>query len=104
VPAGAECSLKLVLADDLARMSADKAAEPCPQQAQLPTTALEVPSLGIASRHHRGAFGDTQIRLPQLKAVRAGRRLSTLIAPWTSLASIGKVMAFGLHGGSAVTR
>ncbi|AWO93168.1 UNVERIFIED_ORG: hypothetical protein M2193_002253 [Bradyrhizobium japonicum] len=44
-----ECRLKLVLADDLSADVADKAAFLSPQQAQLPTMALELPSIGIAS-------------------------------------------------------
>ncbi len=37
----------------------------------------------------RGAFEDAQIRLPQLKAVLAARLEPSLIAAWTSLASVG---------------
>jgi hypothetical protein len=36
----------------------------------LPTMALELFGVGIASRHHRRLFGDAQIRLPQLKGMR----------------------------------
>ena len=49
---------------------------------------------GIAARHHRRALGDPAGRLPQPHAV-PGRLKSPLIAACSSLASVGKVMAFG---------
>src|SRR6201987_5639789 len=48
-----EDSLKLALAFDLAADVADQAAEPRPRQTQLPSVALELLGMGIASRHHR---------------------------------------------------
>ena len=73
-----EGGLERALAFDLAADVADDATEPCAQQPQLPPMALELLGVGIASRHHRSAFGDAQIRLPQLKAVRAGQPIEPL--------------------------
>lgn len=73
-----ERSLKLWPTCDLAADVADQATEPRPQQAQLPPMALELLGMGIASGHHRRAFGNAQIRVPQLLAVRAGQPIEPL--------------------------
>lgn len=80
-----ERSLEFWLAGNLAADVEDQAAEPRPQQAQLPTMALELFGVGIASCHHRRLLGDAQIRLPQPHTVRA--RSGRLYFSGTLLAS-----------------
>ena len=69
---------KLRLAGDLAADVANEATEPCAQEAQLPLVALELFGMGIAARHHGGAFGESQIRLPQPQTVLFGQPIETL--------------------------
>jgi len=45
------------------------AGRPGAQDAQLPTVAVELFGVGIASRHHRRALGDTDVGLPQPHSV-----------------------------------
>jgi hypothetical protein len=48
--------LKLRWAGNLATDVANEAAEPRAQEAQLPLLAQELSGMGIAARHHGGAF------------------------------------------------
>ena len=70
---GFERRRDVLLAGDLAADVADQPAEPGAQDAQLPTMAVELFGVGIAPRHHRRAFGDAQVGLPQPHAVLAGQ-------------------------------
>ena len=99
-----EGGLNLWPACDLAADVADEAAKPRSRQAQLCSMALEL--LAWASRPAIIAAClamrryDCRSLTPRARA----KRLSPLIAAWTSLASVGKVMAFGRTVVSTVTR
>lgn len=58
---------------------------------QLEMVALELLGVVVGSRHHRGAFGEEQERLPQPQAVLTASAIEPLSPPWASLASVGKV-------------
>jgi hypothetical protein len=91
------------LAGDLAADVADQPAEPGAQDAQLATVAVELLGVGVASRHHRRAFGDTDVGLPQLHPVLLREAVEPLAA-CDSLSSVGKRMFLGCTVVSTVTR
>src|SRR6476469_9440387 len=64
-----ERSRDALLATDFAADVADQPAEPGAQEAQLPTVAIELLGVSIASRHHRRALGDADVGLPQPHSV-----------------------------------
>ena len=55
--------------------------------------------MGIASCHHRRAFGDAQVRLPQLKAVLAGQPIEPLDRCMDQLGVGREGDGLGLNGG-----
>jgi hypothetical protein len=91
--------LKIGLPDDLAANIADEAAELRAQQAQLATMTLELLGVGIAPRHHRGAFGDAQIRLAQLRPVFASHPIELLDCRMQQLGVGRERDRLGLDGG-----
>ena len=95
-----QCRLALDLAADIA----DDPAQPAAQDTQLPPMPPELFGMGVAARHHRGALGDPQVGLPQPHAAPARQQFSPRIAACNSLASVGKVIAFGCTAVSTVTR
>src|SRR5215471_17903664 len=94
-----ERSLEFWLAGDLATDVADQAAEPRPQQAQLPTMALELFGMGIASCHHHRLPGNAQIGLPQPHTVRAGQPVEPPDRRMDQLGIGREGNGLGLHGG-----
>jgi hypothetical protein len=70
--------LEIGLPGDLAADIADEAAKSRSQEAQLAMMTLELLGVGIASRHHGGAFGDAQIRLAQLQPASVGQPIEPL--------------------------
>src|SRR3974390_2055242 len=73
-----EGCFKLRLAGDLATDVAYDPAKSGAQHAQLPAMAVELLCVGVASRHHRGLFGNAQIGLSQRQAMRPGQPVETL--------------------------
>ncbi|MDH6263353.1 hypothetical protein M2427_007307 [Bradyrhizobium sp. BR13661] len=77
---------------------ADDPAQPAAQDAQLPLMPPELLGMGVASRHHCRGLGDAQTGLPQLDPVlprHAVEPLDRRVQQLGSLASVGKVIAFG---------
>ena len=48
-----------------------------PAHTQIPTMAVELLGVGVAPRHHRRAFGDAQVRLPQPHPTLIGQAVET---------------------------
>jgi hypothetical protein len=94
-----ECLLQCWLALDLAADVADDPAQSALQDTQLPLMSLELLGMGVAARHHRRGLGHASIGLPQPDAVPSRQAIAC-----SSLASVGKVMAFGCTVVSTVTR
>ena len=94
-----ETRLELGLAGDLAADVADEAAEPRAQEAQCAMVALELLGMGIASRHHRRALGDAQIRLAQPHAVLLGQPIEPLDRRVQQLGVGREGDVLGLHSG-----
>ena len=91
--------LDVLMAGYLAADITDQPAQTRAQDAQFPTVAIELLGVGVAPRHHRRAFGDAQVGLPQPYPVLAGEAVR---------APDGGVQQFGvgreadglwLHGG-----
>ena len=91
---------KLLLANNLAPDVADNPAEPCAQDAQLSTVAVELLGVGVASRHHGRALGDAQIGLPQPHAVLAGQAVQSLDRRVQQLGVGWETDGLGLHRGA----
>lgn len=85
-----QCWLVLDLATDVA----DDAAEPVAQQMQLLPRPAEHFGIGVARSGHGCSLDHAAIQLPSLTPCRLARQVSPLAA-CKSLASVGKVMAFG---------
>lgn len=58
--------LDVRVAFDLAADVTDQAAQTRAQDAQFSTVAVELLGVGVAPRHHRRAFGNAEVGLPQL--------------------------------------
>jgi len=86
-------------AGDLAADVADQPAEPGAQDAQLPTVAIELFGVGIAPRHHRRVFGDTDIGLPQPHSVLLHQAVEPLDRRVQQLGVGRKGDVLGLHRG-----
>src|SRR5262245_54642318 len=94
-----EGGLEIGLAGDLAADVADDAAEPYAQQAQFSTMAVELFGVGIAPRHHGGALGYPQIRLPQPHAMLPGQPVKSPDRRMQQLGVGRESDGLGLHGG-----
>ena len=91
--------LKLGLAQDPASDIADDAGQPRAQDAQLATVAVELFGMSVTSRHHRCAFGDAQVGLPQPHAVLAGQPIQSLDCRVQQLGIGRERDGLGLHRG-----
>ncbi len=60
-----ERHLDVGVAGDLAADVTDRPAQTRAQDAQFSPVAVELLGVGVASRHHRRAFGDAEVGLPQ---------------------------------------
>jgi hypothetical protein len=70
--------LEIGVPGDFAADIANEVAEPRAQQTQLAMITLELLGVGHRARHHRGAFGDSRIRLAQLQPAFAGHPIKPL--------------------------
>jgi hypothetical protein len=64
--------LDVLMAGDLAADVADQPAQTRAQDAQFSAVTVELLGMGIAPRHHRRAFGDADVGLPQPQPVLVG--------------------------------
>ena len=60
---------------------------------------IELFGMGIAARHHGGAFGESQIRLPQPQTVLFGQPIEALDGGMRQLGVGRETDRLGLHGG-----
>ena len=91
--------LDILLAGDLAADVTDQPAKPGAQDAQFPTVAVELLGVGVAPRHHRRAFGDADVGLPQPHPVLVGQAVE---APDGGVQQLGvgrEGDVLGLHRG-----
>jgi hypothetical protein len=91
--------LDVLMAFDLAADVPDQPAQTRAQDAQFSTVAVELFGVGVAPRHHRRAFGDAEVGLPQPHLVLVGQAVE---APDRRVQQLGvgrEGDVLGLHGG-----
>src|SRR5665647_2933355 len=91
--------LDVGVAGDIAADVADQPAKPGAQDAQFSTVAVELLGMGIASRHHRRAFGNAEVGLPQLHAVLVGQPVEAFDRFMQQLGVGWEGDVLGLHRG-----